>query len=64
MKVREYRIIKGFTQSEIAKLLGIKQNTYSYKERGIYDFSVKEIKVLKKILEVNYDQLFEEDNIN
>lgn len=61
MKVKEYRVIKGLTQSEIAKMLGIKQNTYSYKERGIYDFSVKEIKKLKEILEVEYEQLFDDD---
>lgn len=61
MKVKEYRVIKGLTQSEIAQMLGIKQNTYSYKERGIYDFSVKEIKKLKEILEVEYEQLFDDD---
>lgn len=61
MKVKEYRVIKGLTQSEIAEMLGIKQNTYSYKERGIYDFSVKEIKKLKEILEVEYEQLFDDD---
>lgn len=59
--MKEYRVIKGLTQSEIAKMLGIKQNTYSYKERGIYDFSVKEIKKLKEILEVEYEQLFDDD---
>ncbi len=61
MKVKQYRVIKGLTQSEIAEMLGIKQNTYSYKERGIYDFSVKEIKKLKEILEVEYEQLFDDD---
>lgn len=59
--MKEYRVIKGLTQSEIAEMLGIKQNTYSYKERGIYDFSVKEIKKLKEILEVEYEQLFDDD---
>ena len=28
MKIKEYRTIKGYTQREIAELLGIKQNTY------------------------------------
>lgn len=59
--MKEYRVIKELTQSEIAQMLGIKQNTYSYKERGIYDFSVKEIKKLKEILEVEYEQLFDDD---
>ena len=31
MKIKEYRIIKGYTQKELAEILGIKQNTYSDK---------------------------------
>ena len=61
MKVKQYRIIKGYTQSELAEMLGIKQNTYSYKERGVYDFSIDEIKKLKTILEVSYEELFDEN---
>ncbi len=61
MKVKQYRIIKGYTQSELAEMLGIKQNTYSYKERGVYDFSIDEIKKLKTILEVSYEELFGEN---
>ena len=44
MKVKEYRVMKGYTQTEIANLLGIKQNTYSDKERGKTQFNIKEIK--------------------
>lgn len=34
MKIKEYRILKGYTQSEIANILNIKQSSYSNKELG------------------------------
>ena len=57
VKVKEYRVMKGYTQTEIANLLGIKQNTYSDKERGKTKFTIDEIKLIKKLLEVTYDDL-------
>ena len=57
LKVKEYRVMKGYTQTEIANLLGIKQNTYSDKERGKTKFTIDEIKLIKKLLEVTYDDL-------
>ena len=45
MKVREYRIKYSYTQREFAELLGIKQNTYSDKERGKTKFTIDEIKL-------------------
>ena len=57
MKVREYRIKYSYTQREFAELLGIKQNTYSDKERGKTKFTIDEIKLIKKLLEVTYDDL-------
>ena len=47
MKIKEYRMNKGYTQKEIAELLGIKQNTYSDKERNKSPFTIYEIKILK-----------------
>ena len=57
VKVKEYRVMKGYTQTEIANLLGIKQNTYSDKERGKTQFNIKEIKLIKELLDVTYDEL-------
>ena len=57
VKVKEYRVMKGYTQTEIANLLGIKQNTYSDKERGKTQFNVKEIRIIKELFEVTYDEL-------
>ena len=57
MKIKEYRILKGYTQSEIANILNIKQSSYSNKESGKRDFTIEEIKLLKELFEVTYDDL-------
>ena len=57
MKIKEYRMVKGYTQKEIAELLGIKQNTYSDKERNKSSFTIYEIKILKELFNVSYDDL-------
>ena len=57
MKIKEYRILKGYTQSEIANILNIKQSSYSNKELGRRDFTIEEIKLLKELFEVNYEDL-------
>ena len=57
MKIKEYRILKGYTQSEIANILNIKQSSYSNKELGRRDFTIEEIKLLKELFEVTYEDL-------
>ena len=57
VKVKEYRIKHSYTQKEFAELLGIKQNTYSDKERGKTKFTIDEIKLIKELLNVTYDEL-------
>lgn len=57
MKVKEYRLLNGYTQTEIANILNIKQNSYSNKELGKRAFTIEEIKLLKELFEVTYDEL-------
>lgn len=57
MKIKEYRIIRGYTQRELAEILGIKQNTYSDKERGKTNFTIDEIKIIKELFNTTYDDL-------
>ena len=57
MRIKEYRIIKGYTQKELAEVLGIKQNTYSDKERRKTNFTIDEIKIIKELFSVTYDDL-------
>lgn len=57
MRIKEYRILKGYTQAEIANILNIKQSSYSNKELGRRDFTIEEIKLLKELFEVTYEDL-------
>ena len=57
MKIKEYRIIKGYTQRELAEILGIKQNTYSDKELVKSKFTIDEIKIIKELFNTTYDDL-------
>ena len=57
MKIKEYRILKGYTQSEIANILNIKQSSYSNKELGRREFTIEEIKLLKELFQVTYEDL-------
>ena len=57
MNVKEYRVRMGYTQKQIADLLNIKQNSYSDKENGKRGFTANEIKKLKDILKVSYEEL-------
>lgn len=57
MKVKEYRILNGYTQTEIANILNIKQNSYSNKELGKRAFTIEEIKLLKELFKVTYEDL-------
>ena len=57
MNVKEYRVKKGYTQKQIAMLLDIKQNTYSNKENGKRAFTIDEIKILKDLFKVSYEEL-------
>lgn len=61
MNVKEYRVKKGYTQNELSELIGITQQTYSKKERGERSFTLDEVKKLKKILNISYEELFGED---
>lgn len=57
MKVKEYRLKNGYTQAEIANILNIKQNSYSNKELGKRAFTIEEIKLLKELFKVTYEDL-------
>lgn len=57
MKVKEYRLLNGYTQTEVANILNIKQNSYSNKELGKRAFTIEEIKLLKELFEVTYEDL-------
>ena len=58
LKLRGKRVEKGFTQEEIAKMIGLSTNAYNLKEQGKREFRVREINALLKLLECTYEEIF------
>ena len=56
-KIKEITIPAGSSTTEIANILNIKQSSYSNKELGRRAFTVEEIKLLKELFEVTYEDL-------
>ena len=43
LKLRGLRVSKGYTQEDVAKMMGVNRNTYSSKEQGKKDFTASEM---------------------
>jgi len=56
-KLKAARILKGYTQTDVAKKLGVSLPTYAQKERGKIDFSIKEVIKLANILDLDIAQI-------
>ena len=57
IKIINCRKQSGYRQEDVARILNIKQNTYSDKELGKIQFTQNEIEKLKEIFKVTYDDL-------
>ena len=55
--IRSLRIDQGLTQREVAKVLGISQNTYSQYEIGVLNYPVDAIVKLADFYQVSTDYL-------
>lgn len=55
--IRSIRIDKGYTQTQIAEVLGISQNTYSQYEIGILNYPVDTVVKLADFYGVSTDYL-------
>jgi transcriptional regulator with XRE-family HTH domain len=53
--IRQWRNIKGMSQAEFAKAVGMKPVTYSTKERGIRSWRADEIVRIAKYLGVSIE---------
>ena len=58
LKLKAKRVEKGYTQSQLAKLIGIAPATYNHKENGIAHFSFQEIIKLLDVLECKFEDIF------
>ncbi|WP_396146904.1 helix-turn-helix domain-containing protein [Flavobacterium sp.] len=63
-KLREVREKKGFSQEQLAELVGMTQPNYSRRENGFKKISSQEWDLFAKKLDVNKEQIYEEDNQN
>lgn len=57
IRLKELRINKGFTQSELGKKVGVKQNTFTNWENGSREPNFKTLIELANILETTTDYL-------
>lgn len=49
---------KGLSQEEMAKKIGISKNNYYLKEKGKLDFNLSEVRLILKILDCSYEEIF------
>lgn len=57
-KIKAKRILKGYTQEEMAKILGVSKATYVNMENKPLNLKFKEIKKLSKALGCKVEELF------
>lgn len=48
----------GYTQTDIAKIIGNSLKTYCMKEQGKSDFTILEAKILMDFFKKSFDELF------
>jgi len=48
---------KGLKFGYLAQLLGISENTFTKKMKGIVDFKATELKILRDVLELSWDEV-------
>ena len=58
LKLRGKRVEKGYSQADLAKLLGISTNAYNLKENGKGEFTLSEIQDLLYYLDCDFDDIF------
>ena len=56
-RLRECRLGLGYTQSEVANLMGIKQPVYQRFEKGVFECNYSQLIKLADIYEVSIDYL-------
>ena len=56
-RVRELRRAQGITQAELARIIGVAQNTLSYWEQGKYDIDTDSLQRIADFFECSVDYL-------
>lgn len=58
LKLRAKRVEHGLNQTEMAKILGITQNSYGRKELGKVDFTYTEILTILRYFNCKFEDIF------
>ena len=58
LKLKAKRVEKGLNQEAMSKKLNMAMSTYSLKESGHRQFTLDEVKMLLKILDCNFEDIF------
>lgn len=62
-RIKELRKSKHITQAELAKHIGVAQNTLSYWEQGKYDVDNESLKKLADFFECSTDSILGRDSV-
>lgn len=63
-RLKELRLLKGYTQSEVAEYIGVKQNSYNSWENGKREPKFSTVVVLARLFNTSVDYLLGETNDN
>lgn len=58
LKLRGKRVEFGLNQKQMAEKLGITQNSYSRKELGKATFTLEEVKIILKLFNCKFEDIF------
>ena len=62
-KIKELRIEKGFSQMQLAKMIGVSQKAIDYWERNVNEPKASYIIALVKVFDLSFDEFFSELDI-
>lgn len=62
--LREFRKKMGYTQKDIADILGLERSTYAYYENGKTRIPVSKLQILARLYSVNINDFFDTDTIS
>lgn len=55
LTIKQWRVVKGYSQKQFAELIGVSTNTYASKENGKRDWKIEEMKKICKHLEISIE---------
>ncbi len=57
-KIKEFRIEKGYSQMQLAKIIGVSQKAIDYWERNVNEPKASYIIAMVKAFQLSYDEFF------